>query len=266
MNKFEMWWPFDESEVDDNVRVCIFYLFKMILLADAKRKAITCDQYKLFHNKEKSERYSCGSLAYDFAIKYLRNIVNHHNTSNTFKVLKPFIFPKYWVMGITLQTDVLESFAVNFQGRSTFILSRRKFSKPKNVILTITMKEKKDAYITSLFNSIVYCNYDGSPLVVVVVDETNVDPHSNMIPLSKEMHKVAELIICSHNDHEEHEVYISVNNENKYRCAVEVDYVNQHVMIYDNYLELMSNGTLILDTFTMSRVDGSLCLQQAHLS
>ncbi|KAF3449683.1 hypothetical protein FNV43_RR10414 [Rhamnella rubrinervis] len=63
MAKFERY-PFDEMEVEDNVKVCMFYLLEVVLLAGDKRKLVSRDHFKIIQNPELHERYPWGSIAY----------------------------------------------------------------------------------------------------------------------------------------------------------------------------------------------------------
>ncbi|KAF3449707.1 hypothetical protein FNV43_RR10438 [Rhamnella rubrinervis] len=85
MTKFERY-PFDETEVEDNVKVCMFYLLEAVLLAGDKRKSVSRDHFKIIQNLKLRERYPWGSLSYDIKIKSLRSVVNHNNTSNTYSL------------------------------------------------------------------------------------------------------------------------------------------------------------------------------------
>ncbi|KAF3434583.1 hypothetical protein FNV43_RR21668 [Rhamnella rubrinervis] len=59
MTKFERH-PFDESEVEDNVKVCMFYLLKAVLLACDKRKLVSRDHFMIMQNPKLRERYPWG--------------------------------------------------------------------------------------------------------------------------------------------------------------------------------------------------------------
>ncbi|KAF3454920.1 hypothetical protein FNV43_RR05368 [Rhamnella rubrinervis] len=78
MTKFERY-PFDETDVEDNVKVCMFYLLETVLLAGDKRKLVCRDHFKIIQSPELRERYSWGSLSYDVTIKSLRSAYPVHN-------------------------------------------------------------------------------------------------------------------------------------------------------------------------------------------
>ncbi|KAF3441591.1 hypothetical protein FNV43_RR15505 [Rhamnella rubrinervis] len=141
MTKFERY-SFDKMEVEDNVKVCMFYLLEAVLLAGDKRKSVSCDHFKIIQNPKLCERYPWGSLSYDVTIKSLRSVVNHSNTSNTFS---------------------LSGFPIAFQ----YHVHNQ---------LHLTAQEKKEAYITYFFRTIAYRSYDGPPSMVEDVDDTTVDP------------------------------------------------------------------------------------------
>ncbi|KAF3441115.1 hypothetical protein FNV43_RR15026 [Rhamnella rubrinervis] len=143
MTKFERY-PFDETDVEDNVKVCMFYLLETMLLAGDKRKLVCRDHFKIIQSPELRERYPWGSLSYDAMVKSLCSAVNNSNTSNT-----------YSLCGFPLA-----------------------FQYPVHNRLHLTAQEKKEAYITSFFRSIAYRSYDGPPSVVEDVDDTTVDPTS----------------------------------------------------------------------------------------
>ncbi|KAF3432375.1 hypothetical protein FNV43_RR27115 [Rhamnella rubrinervis] len=56
MTKFERY-PFDETEAEDKVIVCMFYLLEAVLLAGDKRKSVSRDHFKIIQNPELRERY-----------------------------------------------------------------------------------------------------------------------------------------------------------------------------------------------------------------
>ncbi|KAF3437048.1 hypothetical protein FNV43_RR19801 [Rhamnella rubrinervis] len=146
MTKFERY-PFDETDVKDNVKICKFYLLEIVLLAGDKRKLVCRDHFKIIQSPELRERYPWGSLSYDVTIKSLRSAVNNSNTSNM-----------YSLCGFPLA-----------------------FQYPVHNRLYLIAQEKKEAYITSFFRSIAYRSYDGPPSVVEDVDDTTVDPTSEQV-------------------------------------------------------------------------------------
>ena len=85
MDKFECR-QFDQNEVDDNVKVCMFYLLEIVFLNGDKKKLVNNNNLKIFQDDTLVNSYLWGTLSYDMTIAYLRSCVNTNNSSNTYTI------------------------------------------------------------------------------------------------------------------------------------------------------------------------------------
>ncbi|KAF3451532.1 hypothetical protein FNV43_RR07627 [Rhamnella rubrinervis] len=140
MTKFERY-PFDETDVEDNVKVYMFYLLETVLLTGDKRKLIWCFETIPIPTLLGCENY------------FLNRCPRIHR----------------WEFPRKVHFETIEK---NIFKKGTYPVHNR---------LHLTAQEKKEAYITSFFRSIAYRSYDGPLSVVEDVDDTTVDPTSEQV-------------------------------------------------------------------------------------
>ena len=85
MDKFE-YHPFDQNEVDDNVKVCMFYLLETVFLSGDKKKLVNNTNFKIIQDNTLVNNFPWGTLSYDMTIASLRSCVNTNNFSNTYTI------------------------------------------------------------------------------------------------------------------------------------------------------------------------------------
>ncbi|KAF3435666.1 hypothetical protein FNV43_RR22757 [Rhamnella rubrinervis] len=64
---------FDEKEVADNVKCCIFYFLETVLLGGDKKRLVRNDNFNIIQNDDLCGRYPWGNLSYDATIASLRS-------------------------------------------------------------------------------------------------------------------------------------------------------------------------------------------------
>ena len=85
MEKFECR-QFDEKDVDDNVRICMFYLLETVFLSGDKKKPVNNNNLKIIQDDSLVNKYPWGTLSYDMTIASVRSCVNTNNSSNTYTI------------------------------------------------------------------------------------------------------------------------------------------------------------------------------------
>ena len=85
MDKFKCR-QFDQSNVDDNMKICMFYLLETVFLSGDKKKIVNNSNLKIIQDDSLVNSYPWGTLSYEMTIASLRSYVNTNNSSNTYTI------------------------------------------------------------------------------------------------------------------------------------------------------------------------------------
>ncbi|KAF3451950.1 hypothetical protein FNV43_RR08046 [Rhamnella rubrinervis] len=264
MTKFERY-PFDETDVEDNVKVCMFYLLETVLFAGDKRKLVCRDHFKIIQSPELRERYLWGSLSYDVTIKSLRSAVNNSNTSNTYDgppsmiedvndtTVDPAseqVHPDRRTPRATASTAHAPHPAIEPYATSEDVARLENKLDDLNRKVQLIMQHLGIEDLDTSFHpprvnssastgdvpTLMYDPYRAvdahrRTLLMDFLDDSSRPSHSvDIMVLDKSrFHTIMTSGAWLHSD-----VYVLVNNENKHWLATEVDLVRRHVTLYDS--------------------------------
>ncbi|KAF3451316.1 hypothetical protein FNV43_RR07411 [Rhamnella rubrinervis] len=202
MTKFERH-PFDETEVKDNVKVCMFYLLEAVLLAGDKRKLVSRDHFKIMQNPE------------------LHLVFQNYSYSHT--------------------VGLWESFSRSVSQNSSLGFPKEDVARLENKLDDLNRKMQLIMQHLGIEESLYYRFEAHAPVMQTKYIHPSERPpipsrgwtiDVNDDTMTNYVKGISPLL--SHSWKDVDRVYIPINNEDKHWLAAEVDLVLRHVTLYDS--------------------------------